>query len=141
VLFLQEKLINLRAIHIEYHTKIDELFALVSDDKIDERTRKLIEFDDKYDTIVVRVKRNIFNAMSSDGQNSTANDITIIKLLRFNGDIGEWVYFRDKFKALITLKASPNYTQRLSYLKSSRMEDAESLQSSNDTLTCIERTI
>jgi basic membrane lipoprotein Med (substrate-binding protein (PBP1-ABC) superfamily) len=61
VLFLQEKLINLRAIHSEYHTKIDELFAVIPDDKIDERTAKVIEFDDIYDSIVVRVKRYIAN--------------------------------------------------------------------------------
>jgi hypothetical protein len=38
LLFWQEKLINLRAIYSEHHTKIDELFAVISDDKIDERT-------------------------------------------------------------------------------------------------------
>jgi hypothetical protein len=43
VIFLQEKLINLRAIHIEYHTKIDELFAVIIDDKIDEQTAKVID--------------------------------------------------------------------------------------------------
>jgi hypothetical protein len=42
VLFLQEKLTNLRAIHSVYHTKIDELFAVVPDDKIDKQTAKVI---------------------------------------------------------------------------------------------------
>jgi hypothetical protein len=51
VLFLQEKLINLRAIHSEYHIKIDELYAAIHDDKIDERTTKVVEFDDIYDSI------------------------------------------------------------------------------------------
>jgi basic membrane lipoprotein Med (substrate-binding protein (PBP1-ABC) superfamily) len=46
VLFLQEKMINLRAIHSEYHTKIDELFAEIPDEKNDERTAKVFEFDD-----------------------------------------------------------------------------------------------
>jgi hypothetical protein len=59
------KLINLRAIHNEYHTKIDELFAVIPDDKIDERTAKVSEFEDIYDSIVLWVNRCIVNAGSS----------------------------------------------------------------------------
>jgi hypothetical protein len=123
VLFLQEKLINLCAIHSEYqHTKIDE-----RNDKIDERTAKVIEFDDIYDLIVVRVKRYIANAASSGSGASSLDDksakiqLPTILLPRLNDAIGEMVYFRDKFKALITLNTSLNR-------KSSLVDDAESLQ-------------
>jgi hypothetical protein len=46
VVFLQENLINLSAIHSEHYTKIDELFAVLPEDKIDEQTAKEIDFDD-----------------------------------------------------------------------------------------------
>jgi uncharacterized protein YbcC (UPF0753/DUF2309 family) len=46
VLFFQKKLINLRTNHSEYHNKIDELFAVIPDEKNDERTAKIFEFDD-----------------------------------------------------------------------------------------------
>jgi hypothetical protein len=74
VLFLQEKLINLRSIHSEYHTKIDELFAVIPDDKIEERTAKVIKFDDIYDSIVVRVKRCIAYAVSRGSVGSLSDD-------------------------------------------------------------------
>jgi hypothetical protein len=131
VLFLQEKLINLCAIHSEYHTKIDE-----RNDKIDERTAKVIKFDDIYDSIVVRVKRYNANAASSGSGASSSDDksariqLPTILLPRLNDAIGELVYFRDKFKALITLNTSLN-------LKPSLVDEAESLQSSNDTFTSL----
>jgi hypothetical protein len=112
----------------EYHTKIDELFAEILDDKIEERTAKVIEFNDVYDSIFDRVKRYIANAGFSGSGESLSDDasariqLPTVSLPRFNGDIGEWVYFRDKFTALITLNASFNDTQR---------------QSSNETFTSL----
>jgi short-subunit dehydrogenase len=63
---------KLNAIHSEYHTKIDQLCAAVPHDKIDGRTAKVIEFDDIYDSIVLRVKRFIANAGSSGAGRSSS---------------------------------------------------------------------
>jgi hypothetical protein len=107
------------------------LFAVIPDDKIDEQTAKVIEFDDISDSIDVRVKRYIANAGSNGFSGSSSEDTSVriqlptIPLPGFNGDIGEWVYFRDKFTALITLNTL------------SLVDDAELLQLSIDTITSL----
>jgi hypothetical protein len=86
----------LAQITVSITTKRDELFAVIPDEKYDERTAKVFE-------------RNIANAGSSVSGGSSSDDtsariqLPTKPLPRFNGDIGEWVYFRDKFTALITL--------------------------------------
>jgi hypothetical protein len=64
-------LINLSAIHSEHYTKIDELFAVLRRSSGSGRS--------PYDDTLARIQ------------------LPTIPLPRFNGDIGEWVYFRDKF--------------------------------------------
>jgi hypothetical protein len=83
------------------------------------------------------VKRYIANAESGGSSyDDTSAEIQLptIQLPRFYGDIGEWVYYHDKFTALITLNTS---LTGFVYLKASLMDDAESLQSSHDTFTSL----
>jgi Protein of unknown function (DUF1759) len=63
----------------------------------------------------------------------TALKLPAIPLPQFKDTVGDWVFFGDKFTALIIENFTLNESQRLYYLKSSLIDDAASLQLSNDT--------
>jgi hypothetical protein len=95
------------------------LFAVIPDDNIEEQTAKVIESDDTYDSIIVRLKRYIVNARSSGSGGSSSDNtsariqLPTIPLPRLNDDIGEWVDICDKFTSL--WNALKNYCQSSKY--------------------------
>jgi hypothetical protein len=107
-IYLDESLKTLRELQIEYHQKVEALIGLMSDDLVDERVLRISKFDDVCDNTIVRIKRiklNLEPKKQPPDPNRAGPSAQIclpdIPLPLFNGNVSEWVYFREKFTALI----------------------------------------
>jgi hypothetical protein len=60
-----------------------------------------------------------------------------IPLPTFSGNHNEWVYYRERFTALISTNETLKDFQKLHYLRASLKDEAAMLQSSNDTFNSL----
>jgi len=138
ILLVDEKLNALSVINADYLSKFNEVYMLLPDDLREGRSALFHTFQSELDNLVVTLKRiKVINREETPPPHSPPPEPRIqlpaIPLPQFKGSIGDWVFFRDKFTALIIDNVSLDETQRLHYLKSSLIDEAASLQSTNDT--------
>jgi Protein of unknown function (DUF1759) len=141
-IYLDQSLQTLRELQIEYHQKAEELIGLLADDLVDERVSRISDFDDICDNTIVRIKRiklNLEPKKQTPDPNGPSAPIRLpdIPLPVFNGNVSEWVYFREKFTALIIENKSLTDFQRLHYLKAALRDEAATLQSPNDSFASL----
>jgi hypothetical protein len=116
---------------------------IISDDQFGNRATKVEEFDILYTTTIVTTKRQkIDHGPSTREQKpevTTKIKLPDIPLLVFSGNLNEWVYFREKFKALITDNAALHYVQKHHYLRNSLLGEAETVYNQRIALECSRR--
>jgi hypothetical protein len=115
---------------------------VIPDDQFENRTAKVEEFDILYTIKTVIMKQQKIDhgpSEQSEKRGEQEPEITTkirlpdIPLPAFSGNLNEWVYFREKFKSLITDNAALKDVQKHHYLWNSLLGEAETLQSTNYT--------
>jgi hypothetical protein len=142
ILVLDQNLDTMQTLYRDYQTKLAELMNVIPKDQFENRAAKIEEFDILYTTTTVTTKRQKKDHGPSEQSKNTGEQkpevITKIKLPDiplpvFSGNLNEWVYFREKFKALITDNAALNDVQKHHYLWNLLLGEAETLKSTSDT--------
>jgi Pao retrotransposon peptidase/Family of unknown function (DUF5641)/Protein of unknown function (DUF1759)/Putative peptidase (DUF1758)/Integrase zinc binding domain len=142
--FLQLKQEALVDVHFEYKRKAGDLFELLPEEDIAERQKQILDFEELLDDTNVLIKRFLSKYKKSEpppnrnerneGEPISRIRLPEIPLPTFAGNYNEWVYFREKFTALIIDNPSLDDVQKHHYLRSALRDEAATLQSSNDTL-------
>jgi hypothetical protein len=133
---------TVKILYRDYQTKLAELMDVIPDDQCENRAAKVEEFGILYTTTIVTTKQQkIDHGPSEESENTgeqkpkvtTKIKLPDIPLQVFSGNLNEWGYFREKFKALITDNAALIDVQKHHYLWNSLLAEAETLQSVSDT--------
>jgi hypothetical protein len=129
---------TLKTVQVEYEGKLSDLLAIIPADDFAERVEITNSFYELCGEITVRLKRLLHTHKQPESRPGTTEAAARIKLPDiplpiFRGEFNEWVYFREKFTALINDNASLSDYQKLHYLKASLHGEAATLQASNDT--------
>jgi hypothetical protein len=116
ILLVDEKLLYLSDINAEYLSKFNEVFMLLPEDLRDGNAALFHTFQSELDNLVVTLKRiKVTHLENHPPHNPPPPEPKIqlpaIPLPQFKGTIGDWVFFRDKFAALILENASPSLPQ------------------------------
>jgi Protein of unknown function (DUF1759) len=131
ILLVDEKLSALEQINADYLSKFNDVLTLIPEDLAAGRIALFHAIQSEQDNFVVTFKRikvnNRENHPSPPPPPVPKIQLPAIPLPQFKGTIGDWVFFRDKFTALIIENESLNELQRLYYLKSSLIDETASL--------------
>jgi hypothetical protein len=108
---LDENLNTVKTIYKDYQAKLSDLMEVISPEQFLERAAKVEQFDLQDMKTIVTVKQLIIQVdPPSRSETGGEEKPEVTKKIRFSdiplpvfsGNLSEWVYFREKFKSLIT---------------------------------------
>jgi Protein of unknown function (DUF1759) len=138
--FLEEKQSALRTAHRQYHVHVAELFELAAKEICDTYEEDILNLEECVDEINSDIRRLLKGLKGThqpppERQNDPKSRIRLpeIPISTFNGEYDEWVFFRERFSALISEHPTLTDVEKHIYLRSALQGEAKQLETSNDT--------
>jgi hypothetical protein len=139
---------GLNKLETERKLHMNELFEVLPEALFDEWAEKDRVFIDMHTECSIQVRRLLSGYKKDEkpgggekGEPKTNIKLPDIPLPTFGGKYDDWVYFREKFMALITNNKTLQDVHKLHYLRASLKDEAATLQSPNDSFQSLWSTL